>query len=114
MSTQIPLIQREPRFVKHWETDVCESRHKGNPASVAAHEKVLPYKTEQQQQAYEMLFRKGDYGVTSKELKAETGMEYTSASARLSEAVRDGWAYDSTDPKRLGCTVRKLKFAVEA
>lgn len=115
MSTQLPLIQRET-FVKPaaWSEDVCANRHQNNPASVAAHEKVLPYKTKQQKQAYEMLVHKGDYGVTVKELEAETGMGYTSASARLSELVISEVAYNSTDPKRLGCTVRKLKFAVKA
>lgn len=87
--------------------DICRNRHKGAEQSVMAFARVLPYITKQQREAYEWLLTKGEYGGTVKELQRETGMAYTSASARLSELVHELFVAEDTDDVREHCTVRR-------
>lgn len=86
--------------------DVCANKHKGAIQSELAFDRVAPYLTKQRSQVLQWLFIKGDQGGTVKECERELGMGYTSASARLSELVRDGYVTD-TDEVREHCTVRR-------
>lgn len=86
--------------------DICANRHGGAIQSELAFERVAPHLTKQRSEVLQWLFIKGDKGGTVKECERELGMGYTSASARLSELVRDGYATDSDDARE-HCTVRR-------
>jgi len=69
--------------------DICQSRHRGNPESVAANERVQDFKRGDQARIWLFLKRSGP--CTCKELEYCLEMKHQTCSARLSELKADGW-----------------------
>jgi hypothetical protein len=65
--------------------DPSARKHKGNPASVAAHERVKHTKQDTYQRILSRLQVLGSHGATSKELAAVQGVPVHYISGRLSE-----------------------------
>lgn len=83
--------------------DVTRARHGGNAASVDAHESILPYAKNIREAVY-LALSESPRGATCKELSRQLGVGYTTASARLSELKRDGFAF-GTGQRRQGAEV---------
>jgi predicted HTH transcriptional regulator len=86
--------------------DVTRNRHGGNAESEAANERVIDHKEAQRWHIYHHLKTNGPQ--TSKEIRRDFPMNYTSVSARLSELKRDGWI-ESTGERREGAAVVRVK-----
>lgn len=76
MSTTFPLLD----FI-----DICESKHRGSPESVDAHEKIINKKAAAYTRIMKIYRARKDYGATSHEIVGATGMPLQTVSARLSE-----------------------------
>lgn len=85
--------------------DITANRHKGNAASVAAN----PSSDEKAKMRRQILafidFRGGSY---SKEISEETGIGYTTVSARLSDLKAAGAIYGTGERER-GCEIVKVR-----
>lgn len=84
--------------------DPCERKHKGNPQSVAAHEKVVSTKQETYKKLMAIIKARGPYGATSKELAAAIGKPLHCVSGRLSETKAMGWIKENGE-RRNGAAV---------
>lgn len=89
--------------------DVCASRHKGNPESVAAHAKIAESK---ERQRFHVLFeieKSGERGLTTDELAVKFGSTPNAVSPRCTELLRDGLIKrNGRRPTRSGCTASVL------
>ncbi len=89
--------------------DICARNHVGNAQSRAAHEVILPTK----QNAYVRILTEltaNPRGLTCEQLEESLGLKHQTASARVSELVRDGLiVVDGTRPTSSGCRARVLK-----
>lgn len=96
MSATFPLLDQ---------LDICESRHRGSPESVAAHEKVINQKRESYERIMKIYRARRAYGATSHEISGATGMPLQTVSARLSELRHVlGWLKKSGE-RRNGAAV---------
>ncbi len=89
--------------------DICESRHKGNPESVAAFQSIQDRLTAAQQRVLNCI-RNSD-GLTCNEIAEKLGLTPNQVSGRCSELKRDGKIHEAG--KRLtksGCTAAILKI----
>src|SRR5437868_7211593 len=105
--SQVNLFAPPQEFKKpsHW--DICENKHGGNEASVAANESVTDRKKYDMKRIYEEFVKCGDRGSTNKEIRDTLKMNYTTVSARCSDLLEDGSIYeDKAEPRRNGCGVR--------
>lgn len=85
--------------------DICIHRHKGNAESVAANERVSPFKTELRMQIYDWFLHKaGAQGSTCKEASRCMEIGYTTMSARISELKAEYWLRE-TGRRRAGAAV---------
>lgn len=73
--------------------DVCRDYHRGNPESEAANDSVSSHKNRLCDTI--LAFLRSNEGATSDEVEASLGIIHQTASARLRELVRDGYAYRS-------------------
>lgn len=96
-----PGIERRPRI----SVDVCASRHLQNPASVAANP-TAERKSEMCRQILAFVDFKG--GSYSKEIHEQTGIGYTTVSARLSDLKAAGQIYGTGERVR-GCEIVKVR-----
>lgn len=71
--------------------DICARRHRGSAESEAANGKVAPSKHWQRELIWQKLVFAGAAGATCQEISRETGISYTSCSARMSEMKHDRW-----------------------
>lgn len=71
--------------------DVCARKHRGNPESAAANARAHTAKYETRALIYNWLLIAGSRGGTCWEISRETGMAYTTCSARLSELKAEAW-----------------------
>jgi len=69
--------------------DVCASRHRGNPESEAANERVAPSKADLRWKIMLWFYEHGP--ATCEQASRALGLRYTTASARLSELKADGF-----------------------
>lgn len=85
--------------------DVCLRKHKGNAESVAANERVAPFKDRDRERIYRWFLEKaGSQGATSKEVTRCLGIPYTTVSGRLSELKAAKWLCE-TGQRRDGAAV---------
>ena len=85
--------------------DICIHRHKGNAESVAANERVSPFKDRDRERIYRWFLEKaGAQGATSKEVTRCLGIPYTTVSGRLSELKAAKWLCE-TGQRRDGAAV---------
>jgi len=87
-------------------TDICQSRHRGNPESVAANERVDWFKKNDCLRIREYLKFWGPR--TCKELEVEMRMKHQTASARLSELKADGWVVKTGKRREGAAEVRAV------
>jgi DNA-binding transcriptional ArsR family regulator len=86
--------------------DVTRNRHRGNPESEAANERVSLSKSVDRVRIYQTLQDEGPR--TSKELSRELAMRYTTVSARLSE-LKAMQLIEKTGERRDGAAVVRVK-----
>jgi hypothetical protein len=87
--------------------DVCASRHKGNPNSVAANLKAQQFKTTNRQRIFEQIAACGFAGATLRELRISKGDRFlypNELSPRLTELVAMQLIFVS-GRKRENCSV---------
>ena len=70
--------------------DICQNRHGGNPESVAAYNRLLKGKKKAALRVYEWIKKKGDTGVSCKELAPEMGVDMSTISGRFTELRKEG------------------------
>lgn len=87
-------------------TDICARKHGGAPTSREAFDSTPEeIRKEQAQRIYRLIRRRR---VTTEEASIRLGIRYTTASARISELLADGFILDSGDrrPTQTGCRAR--------
>lgn len=84
--------------------DICIHRHKGNAESVAANERVAPFKDRDRERIYRWFLEKAKGGATSKDVTRCLGIPYTTVSGRLSELKAAKWLRE-TGQRRDGAAV---------
>jgi hypothetical protein len=87
-------------------SDITANRHRGNPESVAANERVQGSKEAIQNYIRDWLCRAGPH--TSKEISVCLYMKYTTVSARLSELKADGWVVKTGKRREGAAEVRAV------
>lgn len=65
--------------------DPSARKHKGNPQSRAAYDRVKHTKADTYKSIMSLLEARGEFGATSKEIAAAKGVELNTISGRLSE-----------------------------
>ena len=70
-------------------TDITRNRHRGNEYSAAAHRRTN--KERDLYRLYALLFSRNPGGMTAQEASDETGMPYTTCSARFTEMKKYDW-----------------------
>lgn len=88
--------------------DVTQNFHGGNPESVAAHDSIVPSKSELRARVVAQVVFAGDFGATCDEVEQATGYSHQTCSARFTEAVALGELIrtDRTRPTRSGRAAR--------
>lgn len=76
MSTSFPLLD----FI-----DICERKHRGSPESIDAHDRIVNSKAAIYARIMPIFVAREEYGATSHEISAATGIPLQTISARLSE-----------------------------
>lgn len=80
----------------HNEGDICEGRHGGADTSLAAHRsKNDEGRLAMRSRLLEYIRSRGAEGATADEIERRLALPHQSASARLSEMLRDGAIHDS-------------------
>lgn len=70
--------------------DICARRHRGNPRSKAAFERLKPDLQGQREKVYRAVLEAGQDGLTCRELAKRWGVGMNQVSGRFSELKRDG------------------------
>jgi hypothetical protein len=70
--------------------DVCRSKHRGNPESEAANERVSPSKADLRYRILRFFFERGPSGATCEQASIALAIRYTTASAKISELKAEG------------------------
>lgn len=65
--------------------DICRSRHKGNPQSVAAHNAIMERLTVQQERVFRCILDGGERGRTNEDICGVLGLTPNQVSPRLTE-----------------------------
>jgi hypothetical protein len=74
------------QYMSYIPNDVCENRHRSEPHSQAAHEKVLPHKSEQLNHVLRAIRTLGK--ASCEDVEQLLSMSHQSASARMADAKR--------------------------
>ncbi len=82
MPEQQELFYRTP--------DICRVRHRGNPKSEAANERIHERKWPMRKVLYGGFITRGAYGATCDELENLLQIKHQTCSARIAEMCRDG------------------------
>jgi hypothetical protein len=76
--------------------DVTQNFHQGADTSAEAQRQARPSDRARMSRAiYDQVKHRGESGVTCHEIELILGLQHQSASARITELVRDGWIKDS-------------------
>lgn len=108
MNSSLPLFDRGE--IVRSTVDICESRHRGNAESQAAHDKVVPTKTDTWKKIMNLISSRGEFGATSKEIAYAMGKQLHAISGRCSELKAMGWI-KPTELRREGSAVLILNEA---
>jgi DNA-binding HxlR family transcriptional regulator len=87
-------------------SDICQSRHRGNPESVAANKLIDSFKNKDRVRIMAMLKYVGP--LTCKELEVELQLKHQTCSARLSELKADGWVIKTGGRREGAAEVRAV------
>lgn len=88
MSTSFPLLDQ---------LDICQSRHGGAEASIAAHDRIKAGKQEMYDRILRIVRTKGN--ATSKEIAAELGKQLNTVSGRFAEMKQRGMLKSSGETR---------------
>lgn len=83
--TQPSLFPTFPAMQRIDRQDITQNRHRGNPESVKAHNRIAPSKESSRQKVYEYALSCGERGVTTDEVAARFDTTPNAISGRLTE-----------------------------
>ena len=84
--------------------DICASRHRGSPESVAANKRASFTKLDDREAVFAEVDSSGQHGVTLKEVARKWGRDMNQISGRFTELRRDK-RITKTTRRREGCAV---------
>ena len=85
--------------------DITLRKHGGVSTSNEANQRVAATKADMRAEIYKLAILNGSYGTTLNDCIRRLGMKPQTASARLSELLRDGVLIQKGDEKRESCRV---------
>ena len=85
--------------------DVTLKKHGGVSTSNEANQRVAATKADMRAEIYKLAILNGTYGLTLMDVNRRLGIKIQTASARLSEMLRDGVLIQKGEEKRESCRV---------